>query len=93
MSTAVLDSIGTTVSLRNVEREISVQLRAAQGDKDDVPVQRVRMSNLVIFTNCRDTATRRSRFLNARMNASCARSSASVASFTDAPAIAAISRK
>src|SRR5205085_7892076 len=58
MSAPVLDSIGTPVPLRNVEREISQQLRAAQGDKENVPVQRVRMSNLVIYCEGTETGAR-----------------------------------
>jgi glucose-6-phosphate dehydrogenase assembly protein OpcA len=49
MSALSLDAIGTPVPLRDVEREISQQLRAAQDIKDDAPLQRVRMSNLVIY--------------------------------------------
>ncbi len=58
MSAPALETIGTPVPLRNVEREISQQLRAAQGDKDDVPVQRVRMSNLVIYCESAETAAK-----------------------------------
>ncbi len=58
MSAPVLDTIGTAVPLRGVEREISQQLRAAQGNKDDVPVQRVRMSNLVIYCEGAETGAK-----------------------------------
>jgi len=58
--------------------------------------ERLRQCEAVAVRQLEEAAlgsTRRSRFLNARTNASCARSSASVASFTSAAAIAVISRK
>ena len=58
MSAATLDTIGKAVPLRDVEREISQQLRAAQGEKDDAPVQRVRMSNLVIYCEGAETGAK-----------------------------------
>jgi glucose-6-phosphate dehydrogenase assembly protein OpcA len=44
------------VPLRDVERELSRQLKMFQGHKE-APVQRVRMSNLVVFCDNPDTAT------------------------------------
>jgi glucose-6-phosphate dehydrogenase assembly protein OpcA len=40
--------MGMPVELRNVERELDSQMKVEQG-KDKAPVQRVRMSNLVIY--------------------------------------------
>jgi glucose-6-phosphate dehydrogenase assembly protein OpcA len=40
--------MGTPVELRNIERELNTQMVTAQG-KEKAPVQRVRMSNLVIY--------------------------------------------
>lgn len=45
------------VSLRDVERELSQQLKAAQGPGEE-PVQRARMSNLVIFCASHEQAAR-----------------------------------
>jgi glucose-6-phosphate dehydrogenase assembly protein OpcA len=45
---ALPDFMGMPVELRNVERELSSQTKTEQG-KDKAPVQRVRMSNLVIY--------------------------------------------
>jgi glucose-6-phosphate dehydrogenase assembly protein OpcA len=53
-----LANIGTQVPLGRIEKEISQQLRAAQGDKDDIPVQRVRMSNLVIYCDSAEAGSR-----------------------------------
>jgi glucose-6-phosphate dehydrogenase assembly protein OpcA len=55
---SALDRIGTPVPLHQIEKEISQQLRAAQGDRVDRPVQRVRMSNLVVFCDNPDSAAR-----------------------------------
>jgi glucose-6-phosphate dehydrogenase assembly protein OpcA len=51
MTTSIvsLENIGKVVPLGGVEKEINQQLRAARGDKEDVPTQRVCMSNLVIY--------------------------------------------
>ena len=57
---ATLDHIGTPTPLSRIEKEISQQLRAAQGDKDEHPVQRVRMSNLVIYCDGAEAAARQS---------------------------------
>jgi len=45
-----LDLVGTEVPLRKIEKEIAMQMRATMpGEAEEAPVQRVRMSNLVIF--------------------------------------------
>src|SRR5215470_13656543 len=49
------ESGGVQVPLQEVERELSRQMREFQG-KGDTPVQRARMSNLVIFCNTREQA-------------------------------------
>jgi glucose-6-phosphate dehydrogenase assembly protein OpcA len=53
-----LDGIGTPTPLSKIEAEISQQLRKASGDRDDQPVQRVRMSNLVIYCDGAEAAAR-----------------------------------
>ncbi len=47
----------TTIPLGDVEQELSRQLKAAQGS-GEAPVQRARMSNLVVFCNSRELADR-----------------------------------
>jgi glucose-6-phosphate dehydrogenase assembly protein OpcA len=46
-----------TVPLRDIERELSRQMKVLQGDGDS-PVSRARMSNLVIFCNSREQGAR-----------------------------------
>ena len=44
-----LELVGSEVPLRDIEKEISMQMRATMpGDVEEAPVQRVRMSNLVV---------------------------------------------
>jgi glucose-6-phosphate dehydrogenase assembly protein OpcA len=43
--------LGVPVPLKNVERELAGQLRGATQDQAGAPAQRVRMSNLLIFTD------------------------------------------
>lgn len=50
--------IGTLVPLSRVEKEISRQLQAARGEDAEGPVQRVRMSNLVIFCDSTEAGVR-----------------------------------
>src|SRR5262245_12503386 len=49
------DAFGTPVAVRRIERELSSQLLELRADKA-APAQRVRMSNLVIYTDRMDTA-------------------------------------
>src|SRR5262245_47147886 len=50
------DNGGVQVPLQDVERELSRQMREFQG-KGDAPVQRARMSNLVIVCSTREQAS------------------------------------
>src|SRR5436309_11420693 len=45
-----------TVPLRDIERELSRQMKALQGE-GEAPVSRARMSNLVIFCSSREQGT------------------------------------
>jgi glucose-6-phosphate dehydrogenase assembly protein OpcA len=57
-SESPLHGIGTPVPLKEIEKEISLQLRAAQNEDDEGPVQRVRMSNLVVWCDTAEAGAR-----------------------------------
>lgn len=58
-----LSGLGAAVPLQQVEKEISQQLRAAKDAEAEGPVQRVRMSNLVIYCDSAEAGARLSEII------------------------------
>lgn len=62
--TSPLEGLGTPTPLEKVEKEINQQLRAAKGVKADAPVQRVSMSNLVVYCDGGEAGARMAHAIN-----------------------------